>query len=103
MPVLVSYTPLPLHLLLATYHPPLYHLFFIIIPRPPRPTLFPYTTLFRSCSTRPGDSPPDTPGRRRGTRTDAARGISRSTGCRRGSRTRSRRASWRGFAAAAPG
>src|SRR5207245_9427488 len=27
--------------------PPL-HFFFLILPRPPRPTLFPYTTLFRS-------------------------------------------------------
>src|SRR5690606_41992934 len=27
--------------------PPL--LFFFLTPRPPRPTLFPYTTLFRSC------------------------------------------------------
>src|SRR5439155_17203994 len=27
-----------------------YLLFFLMIRRPPRPTLFPYTTLFRSCS-----------------------------------------------------
>src|SRR5438105_8804708 len=26
----------------------LYYLFFLLIPRPPRSTLFPYTTLFRS-------------------------------------------------------
>src|SRR5438552_9793397 len=25
-----------------------YHIFFLMIPRPPRSTLFPYTTLFRS-------------------------------------------------------
>src|SRR5205814_8643827 len=31
-------------------------LFFSLIPRPPRPTLFPYTTLFRSAPVRaPGD------------------------------------------------
>src|SRR5690349_24123580 len=48
-----------------------YFFFFLMIPRPPRPTLFPYTTLFRSAGTRarntdghpdrrdhqPGDSP----------------------------------------------
>src|SRR5438309_11285297 len=28
-----------------------YSLFFLMIRRPPRSTLFPYTTLFRSCST----------------------------------------------------
>src|SRR5947199_5527582 len=28
---------------------PMYILFFLIIPPPPRSTLFPYTTLFRSC------------------------------------------------------
>src|SRR5439155_22092121 len=28
--------------------PPCYHFFFLMIPRPPRSTLFPYTTLFRS-------------------------------------------------------
>src|SRR5689334_20411543 len=28
----------------------LFFFFFLIIPRPPRPTLFPYTTLFRSAS-----------------------------------------------------
>src|SRR6266571_5666451 len=27
----------------------LFYFFFLIIRRPPRPTLFPYTTLFRSC------------------------------------------------------
>src|SRR5262249_56526421 len=33
---------------LLTPPPPLFFLFFSIIPRPPRSTLFPYTTLFRS-------------------------------------------------------
>src|ERR1039458_10530706 len=33
----------------TTTHPPLL-LFFLMIRRPPRSTLFPYTTLFRSCS-----------------------------------------------------
>src|SRR3712207_8146459 len=32
-------------------------LFFLIIRRPPRSTLFPYTTLFRSASARAPDSP----------------------------------------------
>src|SRR2546427_12795030 len=31
--------------------------FFLMIRRPPRSTLFPYTTLFRSCATGPGDRP----------------------------------------------
>src|SRR6266511_5662499 len=36
---------------------PLSFFFFLMIRRPPRSTLFPYTTLFRSCSrpARPGD------------------------------------------------
>src|SRR5690606_41723006 len=29
-------------------------IFFLMIRRPPRSTLFPYTTLFRSCGRRPG-------------------------------------------------
>src|SRR5690606_41933116 len=32
----------------SAYSPLLYLLLFLLIPRPPRPTLFPYTTLFRS-------------------------------------------------------
>src|SRR5690606_41797999 len=32
--------------------PALFCFFFLIIPRPPRSTLFPYTTLFRSCCAR---------------------------------------------------
>src|SRR5215208_7070568 len=35
--------------------------FFLMIPRPPRSTLFPYTTLFRS---KPGTSPTSGPGNR---------------------------------------
>src|SRR5690348_17720281 len=38
-------------------------LLFSIVRRPPESTLFPYTTLFRSCPGRPGSSPP-LPGRR---------------------------------------
>src|SRR5258706_12848308 len=30
------------------YYPPLFSFFFLMIRRPPRSTLFPYTTLFRS-------------------------------------------------------
>src|SRR5205814_10508002 len=36
------------YLLHSTYSTFLSHFFFLIIPRPPRSTLFPYTTLFRS-------------------------------------------------------
>src|SRR5262245_62216647 len=42
-----------------------------MIPPPPRPPLFPYTTLFRSADTRTGDSGSDDP-RRRGTCTPPA-------------------------------
>src|SRR5258708_19902603 len=41
--------------------------FFLMIRRPPRSTLFPYTTLFRSRSS--GTSPTPTPRSRRGRRT----------------------------------
>src|SRR5438045_9771804 len=45
----------PCHLLLVTlYYLPsllLTLFFFYLLPRPPRSTLFPYTTLFRSCLT----------------------------------------------------
>src|SRR3970282_2693193 len=41
-----------------------HHFFFLMIRRPPRSTLFPYTTLFRSTR---GSGPP---GRRRGVRSD---------------------------------
>src|SRR5258708_25101317 len=51
--------------------------FFLMIRRPPRSTLFPYTTLFRSRSSRrprsPGASPPHSPRARRRTRAPAAR------------------------------
>src|SRR3712207_1119714 len=55
----------------------LYIVFFLMIRRPPRSTLFPYTTLFRS-SRRPGTRavrPPPTPGRPpvQGTTTRGAR------------------------------
>src|SRR5437660_9740027 len=35
--------------------PPSFHLFFLMIRRPPRSTLFPYTTLFRSDPEPPDD------------------------------------------------
>src|SRR5207247_11463999 len=46
----------------SSSHTPLFSLclsiffFFLIILRPPRSTLFPYTTLFRSCDWGPGSS-----------------------------------------------
>src|SRR5260221_13014283 len=42
--------------------------FFLMIRRPPRSTLFPYTTLFRSRSQRPLQRRRACPGRRRGAR-----------------------------------
>src|SRR6266496_5603898 len=36
---------------------PLLRFFFLMIRRPPRSTLFPYTTLFRSCRPRPRARP----------------------------------------------
>src|SRR6266700_7017443 len=42
--------------------------FFLMIRRPPRSTLFPYTTLFRSHSARDGVRPSDAYGRGRGVR-----------------------------------
>src|SRR5439155_15475037 len=33
--------------------PPLFFIFFLMMPRPPRSTLFPYTTLFRSAAAFP--------------------------------------------------
>src|SRR5579859_190676 len=41
------------------------HFFFLMIRRPPRSTLFPYTTLFRSCSALPPASRCSRPPRRR--------------------------------------
>src|SRR3989442_4359573 len=43
-------------LLLRDVSPPYHPFFFLMIRRPPRSTLFPYTTLFRSL--RPGKPPP---------------------------------------------
>src|SRR2546428_174423 len=53
--------PLPENLLLRLHrklpsHPPASTLFFLMIRRPPRSTLFPYTTLFRSAARVPSDS-----------------------------------------------
>src|SRR6266487_5376420 len=47
----------------------IYFFFFLMIRRPPRSTLFPYTTLFRSCRARCDRSPP-CPGPRSRTRPD---------------------------------
>src|SRR5205085_11812350 len=41
----------------------LYHLFFLLIRPPPRSTLFPYTTLFRSSRSRSGPARPLESGR----------------------------------------
>src|SRR5205814_7980358 len=52
MRLFVSFRYLYFHLLLSLFF------FFLMIPRPPRSTLFPYTTLFRSLADRevaPGD------------------------------------------------
>src|SRR5436190_11187212 len=46
-----------------TTHNPIYYFFFLMIRRPPRSTLFPYTTLFRSCPGC-GSSDPGQPARR---------------------------------------
>src|SRR5262249_62088473 len=43
-----SLAPLSHHSSLSSPPPPLPFFFFLMIPRPPRSTLFPYTTLFRS-------------------------------------------------------
>src|SRR5439155_22406979 len=41
----------------------LWFFFFLVLPRPPRSTLFPYTTLFRSCSHHDGRHPVGSHGR----------------------------------------
>src|SRR5438034_11095066 len=41
---------------ISTYSFPTFYFFFLMIPRPPRSTLFPYTTLFRSHAARDGRS-----------------------------------------------
>src|SRR2546425_7409220 len=52
--------------------------FFLMIRRPPRSTLFPYTTLFRSPSFRRGSDPRPTPGTRRRGIAGSGRGTPRS-------------------------
>src|SRR5438552_14014861 len=37
--------------IVLSFHPFFFFFFFLMIRRPPRSTLFPYTTLFRSCRT----------------------------------------------------
>src|SRR5438132_12197482 len=64
--------------------------FFLMIRRPPRSTLFPYTTLFRSCGC--ASRCPSTPDRRRGWRAGApaaARRVAREgrAAARRGARS----------------
>src|SRR5256885_12006060 len=54
--------------------------FFLMIRRPPRSTLFPYTTLFRSCRLRP--HVPPGPARRLPHRRGAARRDRRRARCR---------------------
>src|SRR2546427_8758941 len=54
--------------------------FFLMIRRPPRSTLFPYTTLFRSCSRTPGSYRGHRPSR---TRPRAAVLVARDPGARR--------------------
>src|SRR6266536_5002555 len=52
---------------LTTRFSPLSFFFFLMIRRPPRSTLFPYTTLFRSATTTPATTPacrPETTPRR---------------------------------------
>src|SRR2546430_3061848 len=47
--------------MLCSYYaipPVLFFFFFLMIRRPPRSTLFPYTTLFRSLARRPWTAPP---------------------------------------------
>src|SRR5260221_5502687 len=67
---LITFKVLRLILLLALFF------FFLMIRRPPRSTLFPYTTLFRSplalARGRPGDSELLVPHRRRGVRAHRA-------------------------------
>src|SRR5262245_63822259 len=58
-------------LLLTTF----FFFFFLMLPRPPRSTLFPYTTLFRSsrqCRYRPGVSPEGSASRRESDRRSRA-------------------------------
>src|SRR2546430_3967260 len=56
------------------------HFFFLMIRRPPRSTLFPYTTLFRSAAPRPrpGRPRPERPGQQRKAGASPRRGGRRS-------------------------
>src|SRR5436305_10968439 len=59
------------------------HLFFIMIPRPPRSTLFPYTTLFRSTRRSLCHAPPRRHSRARpAPAPGCARGTGRASGAR---------------------
>src|SRR6266536_2670543 len=49
----VRFRPLSIHRFFS-----LSFVFFLMIPRPPRSTLFPYTTLFRSAHVQPSSVPP---------------------------------------------
>src|SRR2546430_13952994 len=57
--------------------------FFLMIRRPPRSTLFPYTTLFRSQVRRVGGSDPGQTGRRVHRPSGGGGGVSRLPACRR--------------------
>src|SRR3712207_6857383 len=54
--------------------------FFLMIRRPPRSTLFPYTTLFRSAPAAVAVDRRTGPGRRQGTQGRGAAGVSRPAG-----------------------
>src|SRR5205807_3475652 len=65
--------------------------FFLMFRRPPRSTLFPYTTLFRSRSARRTRSPVPLPGSARCSGFQLCAGVSRDESCGRGSRRFRRR------------
>src|SRR5438552_14723913 len=52
--------------------------FFLLIPQPPRSTLFPYTTLFRSVQSRPRSRSPAMPRRRARARSRSRSSVRRS-------------------------
>src|SRR2546422_5070232 len=62
----------------ARYSPLRHNFFFLMIRRPPRSTLFPYTTLFRSASRRS----PTRAARRRATSSSASAIPGPASGCR---------------------
>src|SRR5438874_6632733 len=64
--------------------PRLWHFFFLMFRRPPRSTLFPYTTLFRSVPGRGGDPDP------RGRRYRHGGRLARVSGARQGDRKSTR-------------